>query len=73
MRRIDSPISSRNHTVEPRYRKINSEIKETNQMYLLEYFKEVPGAKRNETPKSQIMFDTNITSIRNVTVFVVIL
>ena len=40
-------------------------------MYLLEYFKEVPGAKRNETPKSQIMFDTNITSIRNVTVSII--
>jgi hypothetical protein len=66
LRRIDSPILSKNHSVEPRYRKLNSEIQESNQIYILEYFKEVPGIKRNEMPKSHIMFDTNITNIRNV-------
>lgn len=66
LRRIDSPISSRNHAVEPRYQKINSEIQESNQMYILEYFKEVPGTKRNEMPKNHIMFDSNINSINKV-------
>lgn len=67
LRRLDSPISSRNHTVEVRYRKLNSEIQESNQMYVLEFFKEVPGiGKRNEMPKNHIMFDANITNIKNV-------
>ncbi len=69
LRRVDSPISSRNHTVEARYRKLNSEIRETNSIYLLEYFKEVPGIKRHETPKNHIMFDSNITFIKNVRAF----
>lgn len=64
LRKIDSPIISRNHSVEPRYRKINSDIQESNQLYILEYFKEVPGTKRNEMPKNQIMFDSNIIDIR---------
>lgn len=67
LRRLDSPISSRNHAVEVRYRKLNSEIQESNQMYVLEFFKEVPGiGKRNEMPKNHIMFDANITNIKNV-------
>jgi hypothetical protein len=67
LRRLDAPISTRNHAVEARYRKLNSEIHESNQMYVLEFFKEVPGlGKRNEMPKNHIMFDSNITNIRSV-------
>ena len=35
-------------------------------VYILECFKEVPGAKRAENPKHQIYFDLNEMTLKNV-------
>ncbi len=55
---VDNRASASNVTKQPNY--------QTNRIaYVLECFKEVPGVKKNENPKYQILFDHNEIQLKN--------
>jgi len=66
LHQVDSSISMRNNAVDACYRNFNNETKDTKNVYVLEYFKEVPSIKRNEISKNHIILDSNVSLIKNV-------